>query len=169
MSDDATRTEVIGIDHVYLTVSDMTRAEAFYDTVFRLLDFRKGDRDIAGTPHRHYFNKITQITIRPARAGCAAHDCYSPGLHHLCLQVASNADVDRFAAALNRAGIATSQPAAHREYAEDYYAAFFSDPDGLRFEVVARRSGRNLITERWNELTEFLNPLQKLTAQKPGR
>ena len=36
--------EVIAIDHIYLTVSDLARSEAFYDTVFRLLDFRKGDR-----------------------------------------------------------------------------------------------------------------------------
>jgi glyoxylase I family protein len=169
MTDESTRIEVIGVDHIYLTVSDMARSEAFYDTVFRLLDFRKGDRDIAGAPHRHYFNRITQVTIRPARDGHGAHDPYSPGLHHLCLQVASNADVDRLAAALQRAGIATSPAAFRREYADDYYATFFNDPDGLRFEVVARRSGRNLIAERWNELTEFLNPVQKLTARKPSK
>jgi glyoxylase I family protein len=156
--------EVIGVDHIYLTVSDIARAEAFYDTVFRLLDFRKGDREIAAAPHRHYFNKVTQITIRPARQGSTAHDPYSPGLHHLCLQVGSNADVDRFAAALNLAGIETSPPALHQEYADDYYATFFTDPDGLRFEVVARRSGRDVIVARWNELTEFLNPVQKLTG-----
>jgi glyoxylase I family protein len=166
MTDEKTPTpiEVIGVDHIYLTVSDIARAEAFYDTVFRLLDFRKGDREIAGAPHRHYFNKVTQITIRPARQGYAVHDSYSPGLHHLCLQVGSNADVDRFAATLNLAGIETSPPAFHREYADDYYATFFTDPDGLRFEVVARRSGRNVIVARWNELTEFLNPVQKLTG-----
>jgi glyoxylase I family protein len=169
MSDEAARIEVIGVDHIYLTVSDMARSEAFYDTVFRLLDFRKGDRDIAGAPHRHYFNRITQVTIRPARAGHAAHDCYSPGLHHLCLQVASNTDVDRLAAALQRAGIETSAPSFHKEYADDYYATFFSDPDGLRFEVVARRSGRNLVVARWNELTEFLNPVQRLTPPKTSK
>jgi len=39
MPDD--RIEVIGVDHIYLTVSDMDRAERFYDTVLGLLDFRK--------------------------------------------------------------------------------------------------------------------------------
>jgi glyoxylase I family protein len=167
MSDESTadaRVEVIGLDHIYLTVSDLARAELFYDKVFRLLDFRKGDREIAGAPHRHYFNKITQVTIRPARKGYSPHDSYSPGLHHLCLQVASNADVDRFAVALQLAGIEASPPAFRKEYADDYYATFFVDPDSLRFEVVARRAGRNFIVSRWNELGEFLNPVQKLTS-----
>jgi catechol 2,3-dioxygenase-like lactoylglutathione lyase family enzyme len=157
------RVPVVGIDHIYLTVSDMDRSERFYDTVLGLLDFRKSDREIAGAPHRHYFNKVLQITIRPAREGHQPHDSYSPGLHHLCLQVASNADVDRFAAVLARAGVAASTPAFHKEYAEDYYATFFQDPDGLRLEIMARRAARDMIVRRWEELTEFLNPVQKLT------
>ncbi|HUD50940.1 VOC family protein [Parvibaculum sp.] len=162
MPDD--RIEVIGVDHIYLTVSDMGRAERFYDAVLGLLDFRKSDREIAGAPHRHYFNRIVQITIRPARPGHHAFDAYSPGLHHLCLTVATPADVDRFAAAMRTKGLATSAPALHREYADDYYATFFEDPDGLRHEVMARRAGRDLIVRRWEELTEFLNPVQKLTS-----
>ena len=33
--------EVIGIDHLYLTVRDLARPEAFYDPVMELLGFRK--------------------------------------------------------------------------------------------------------------------------------
>lgn len=157
------RIEVIGIDHIYLTVSDLPRAERYYDIVLGLLDFRKSDREIAGAPHRHYFNKVTQITIRPAREGHQPHDSYSPGLHHLCLQVRTQADVDRFAAALTAQGLKATKPSFHKAYADDYYATFFEDPDGLRHEVVARREGRDLIVRRWDELTEFLNPVQKLT------
>ncbi len=157
------RIEVVGIDHIYLTVSDFDRAERFYDKVLGLLDFRKGDREIAGASHRHYFNKVMQISIRPARPGHQPHDSYSPGLHHLCLQVATDADVDRVAAALRAEGIAASAPAFHKEYAEDYYATFFEDPDGLRLEIMARLPARDVIVRRWDELTEFLNPVQKLT------
>ena len=38
MQDD--RVEVIDVDHVYLTVSDMDLAERFHDTVLGFLDFR---------------------------------------------------------------------------------------------------------------------------------
>jgi catechol 2,3-dioxygenase-like lactoylglutathione lyase family enzyme len=157
----AERIEVLGTDHIYLAVSDMVRAEKFYDTVLSLLDFRKGDKAIAGDPHRHYFNRVMQISIRPARSK-AAHDPYAPGLHHLCLQIADRDAVDRAHALLTSAGIKVSEPALYPEYAEDYYAIFFEDPDGLRFEIVARRSGRRLVADRWAELTTFLNPVAKL-------
>ncbi len=150
------RVEIVGLDHVYLTVSDLARSEAFYDTVLGLLDFRKFDAAIGGDPHRHYFNKVLQISIRPARGG--VHDPYAPGLHHLCLQVADNAAVDALARLLSAAGIAITAPAAYPQYADDYYALFFSDPDGVRHEVVARRMRRKLTVERWSELTRFENP-----------
>lgn len=163
------RVEVIGLDHVYLTVSDLARSEAFYDTVLGLLDFRKIDAAIGGDPHRHYFNKVMQISIRPARGGApqakehgGKHNPYAPGLHHLCLQVADNAAVDTLARLLKASGIEATAPALNPHYADDYYALFFGDPDGLRHEVVARRARRKLAVERWNELTSFLNPWAKV-------
>jgi catechol 2,3-dioxygenase-like lactoylglutathione lyase family enzyme len=154
------RVEVVGLDHVYLAVFDMARSEAFYDTVLGVLDFRKGDAPIGGEPHRHYFNKVMQISIRPARGG--NHDPYAPGLHHLCLQVADNTALDKIARLLRAAGIVTTEPALYPQYAEDYYAIFFSDPDGLRLEIVARRARRKQTVARWNDLTSFLNPWSKV-------
>ena len=101
-----------------------------------------------------------QISIRPARSG--AHDPYSPGLHHLCLQVADKAAVDKIAGLLRAAGISVTEPALYPQYADDYYAIFFDDPDGLRHEIVARRARRKLTVERWSELTSFLNPWAKV-------
>lgn len=154
------RVEVVGVDHIYLTVSDMVRSLAFYDTVLGLLDFRALDAPIGGDPHRHYFNRVMQISIRPARGG--THDPYASGLHHLCLQVADRAAVDRIARLLRDAGIEISDPALYPQYADDYYAIFFDDPDGIRHEIVARRARRKLTVERWTELTSFLNPWAKI-------
>jgi catechol 2,3-dioxygenase-like lactoylglutathione lyase family enzyme len=154
------RVEVVGLDHVYLAVADLQRSEKFYDTVLGLLDFRKIDAPIGGEAHRHYFNKVMQISIRPARSG--THDPYAPGLHHLCLQVADNEAVDKFARLLRSAGIAITEPALYPQYADDYYALFLDDPDGIRLEVVARRARRKLTVERWDELTNFLNPWANL-------
>ena len=155
------RVEVTGLDHLYLTVSDIARSEAWYDTVFGLLDFRKMDAAIAGDPHCHYFNRIMQISIRPARTS-ASHDSYAPGLHHVCLQVADPAAVDSFHRLATAHGIAATAPAAYPQYADDYYATFLEDPDGMRFEIVGRRFRRKQIAERWAELTRWLNPVQTL-------
>src|SRR6185295_17090995 len=113
------RVAVIGVDHIYLTVSDFARDEVFYDKVFALLDYRKLDAPIGGDPHRHYFNKVMQISIRPSRGG--THDPYAPGLHHLCLQVEDNTAVDKAARLLGEAGIEVTAPAFYPQYADDYY------------------------------------------------
>lgn len=50
---------------------------------------------------------------------------------------------------------------AYPEYADDYYATFFADPDGIRLEVVAHRRTRTVVVERWDELVEFDDPIGK--------
>jgi glyoxylase I family protein len=159
--------EVGGIDHIYIAVSDLARAIAFYDPVMRALGFRKGTKAIAGDPHAHYFNRETQYTIRPAKRP-APHDSYAPGLHHLCFQVPANADVDLAVRELRALGVEATEPAFYPEYSPDYYATFFSDPDGVRLEIVAMRRHRALIRAHWHELTEFEDPLQKAGLMDPG-
>jgi catechol 2,3-dioxygenase-like lactoylglutathione lyase family enzyme len=149
--------EVIGIDHVYLAVSDFGRSEEFYDRVARYLGFRKGDKAIGGDPHAHYFNRALQLSIRPARTK-RPHDPYSPGLHHLCLQLQTPDDVDAAAAGLRELGIETTEPKLYPEYNPDYYATFFEDPDGMRLELVCRTPARDRLVEHWDEFTSFLNP-----------
>jgi hypothetical protein len=82
-------------------------------------------------------------------------------LHHLCFRVATPADVDTAATALRALGIDASAPRLYPEYAADYYATFFTDPDGIRLEVVANRRLRDLTRSHWHLLTEFENPLTK--------
>jgi catechol 2,3-dioxygenase-like lactoylglutathione lyase family enzyme len=152
--------DVTGVDHIYLAVRDFERSLAFYDSVMRFLGFKKGTLPIAGERHAHYYNRETQISIRPAR-GEAAHDPYSPGLHHLCLRVADRATVDAAAKGLRDLGVDATEPRLYPEYAPDYYATFFEDPDGIRFEIVGFRKVRALVREHWDELDAFEDPLKK--------
>ena len=69
--------------------------------------------------------------------------------------------MDEAAAGLVALGIAATPPKLHPEYADDYYATFFEDPDGLRLEVVALRRGRILVRDHWAKLTEFEDPVRK--------
>jgi len=153
--------EIIGLDHLYVTVSDLARAERFYDPVMEALGFRKGDTRIAGEPHAHYFNRVLQYTIRPAhRAG--AHDPYAPGLHHVCFQVASEDAVREAHDRLRALGVDATPPRHHPEYNPDYYATFFTDPDGIRLEIVARTPYRDEVARRWEDFRTFVNPLADL-------
>jgi glyoxylase I family protein len=52
---------------------------------------------------------------------------------------------------LRAAGIGASEAAPHAEYAPDYWATFFSDPDGLRLEVTNYRQERRDRHDRWGD------------------
>lgn len=144
--------EVLGIDHVYLTVSDPARSEPFYRLLLgEILGFRHHRFTLAGDPHVQFYNRQFGIVLRPARVA-ARHERYAPGLHHLCLRVDSAAEVAEVAQRLRAAGIDASEPRLYPEYAPDYCATFFTDPDGLRLEVTNYRQERRERHERWDEL-----------------
>jgi catechol 2,3-dioxygenase-like lactoylglutathione lyase family enzyme/quercetin dioxygenase-like cupin family protein len=161
--------EVLGVDHVYVTVSDVVRSEQFYDPVMAALGFKKGVRPIAGERHAHYFNRVMQYTLRPARDPSGPADAYATGaLHHLCFRVHDRRAVDAAQRALTALGVVASPPRLYPEYRPDYYATFFEDPDGIRLEVVSDTRARELIRERWHELRDFVDPVRKLLEREPS-
>ena len=143
--------DVIGIDHVYVTVRDLAAAETFYDRVMLdVLGYRKASAPIGGDPHRHYYNRHYGFSIRPARAGTADHDPYAPGLHHFCFRVEDERAVDQAARELIAAGVAATTPHYYPEYDPDYYATFFTGPDGVRLEITNFRASRRQRLTNWN-------------------
>ena len=144
-------TEVTGIDHIYVTVSDLTLSEAFYDRVMLdALGFRKNKFAIGGDQHVQYFNRHFGYVLRLARMQ-SKHDPYAPGLHHFCFRVESVADVVAVAKKLRGAGIEASEAKLYAEYAPDYWATFFNDPDGVRLEVTNYRQERRDRHDRWDK------------------
>ena len=142
-------TEVIGIDHIYIAVSDLERSEVFYDRVLlEALSFRKNKFTLGGDPHIQYFNRHFGYVLRPARNG-AAHNCYSPGLHHLCFRVDSADGVAAVATQLCSSGIVASEAKLYPEYAPDYWATYFTDPDCIRLEVTNYRLERRERHDNW--------------------
>jgi catechol 2,3-dioxygenase-like lactoylglutathione lyase family enzyme len=142
--------EVIGIDHVYLAVRDLARSGAFYDRVMTVLGYRRLESTIGGDPHVHYYNRQFGFSLRPARPGTPEHDPYAPGLHHLCFRVVDQRAVDRAVAELRTAGVEVSDARGYPEYAADYYAAFFTDPDGMRLEITNFREIRRRRMFDWD-------------------
>jgi catechol 2,3-dioxygenase-like lactoylglutathione lyase family enzyme len=142
--------EVLGIDHVYLAVRDLVRSGAFYREVMAVLGYRAARSSIGGDPHLHFYNRQFGLSLRPARRGTPEHDPYAPGLHHLCFRVLDEAAVDRAVAELRARGIDASEPRRYPEYAPDYYATFFSDPDGIRLEITNFREERRRRMFDWD-------------------
>jgi len=126
--------EVLGIEHIDLTVRDVARSEAWYDKVLPALGFRRIDDDAPRWASAHL-----TIAIRPCSQSQASveHDRYRAGLHHLAFKARSRADVDELYRFLASEGLTIlDAPAEYPQYGEKYYAVFFADPDGMKLELA---------------------------------
>ena len=127
--------EVLGVEHIDLTVNDVARSRAFYDKVLGELGFRKYEDE----NYLNWSNAQMTIAIRPASDTYrgADFDRFRVGLHHLALRARSRADVDQFHRFLGREKITIlDTPAEYPQYGREYYAVFFADPDGMKLELV---------------------------------
>jgi catechol 2,3-dioxygenase-like lactoylglutathione lyase family enzyme len=134
------------IDHIEITVRDIERAVAFYDRFLPLLGYDlarrtrarldKHEKDVVSYEHPRLGFAIT------SPLGAFADEPLNrrkPGaLHHLAFRVASRSEVDRLHRELVAIGARIDIPP--REFPEftpaGYYAVFFRDPDGIKYEVV---------------------------------
>ena len=138
------------LHHLIIAVSDVSKSSPFYSGMFRYLGYELGGSQYGGeyeyedwrkpglgTPH-----EISIVTADPRlqdvphRRGAVGHH------HHLAFCALDRADVDRFHAevlvplAARRLCLIDDAPCACPEYAPGYYATFFQDPDGLKYEFV---------------------------------
>jgi catechol 2,3-dioxygenase-like lactoylglutathione lyase family enzyme len=134
------------IDHIQITVKDMSVAEPFYDKLLPLLGFdlrHKGGAVI----EEHEFHVVEYIHPRLAFAITSPRSAFvgdainrrKPGaLHHIAFKVGSRAEVDSLHADLKKIGATIVSPP--REYPEytppGYYALFFKDLEGIKYEIV---------------------------------
>lgn len=128
--------DIMGLDHVFIDVEDLARAEVFYDKVLPILGFRKGKASDKVSPRLRYDCRLFTYWVRLAPA---ANDGTVPGrtsVPHLCFRVVDEAAVDRACRELQAAGIEASEPKYLTQYSDEYYATFFSDPDGVLLEVM---------------------------------
>jgi catechol 2,3-dioxygenase-like lactoylglutathione lyase family enzyme len=140
------------IDHIQITVRDMELAVPFYNKLLPLLGFSPEKR-VSAVIEAHEFHVVEYSHPRLAFAITSPRSAFKdepvhrrrPGsLHHLAFQAASRAEVDSLHESLK--GIGARIVAPPREYPEytppGYYALFFKDPDGNKFEIVTHSGCR---------------------------
>lgn len=139
------------IDHIEITVRSMDIAVPFYDRLLPLLGFDLRHRSsVVIEPHeKHvvsYEHPRLGLAITSPRGAFAAETINrrKPGaLHHLAFRAESRADVDRLYLELQAIGATIVSPP--REYPEytpaGYYALYFKDPEGIKYEIVCNNTG----------------------------
>ena len=139
------------IDHIEITVKDMSVAVPFYDKLMPLLgfDIRRRVNAVMEEHEKHvveYSHPRLSFAItspRRAFAGETIHRRKPGSLHHLAFRAASRAEVDRLHSELEAIGATIVSPP--REYPEytppGYYALFFKDLEGIKYEIVCAEHG----------------------------
>lgn len=137
------------VDHIQITVRDMAVAVPFYDRFLPLLGFDPARRSSA-VIDEHEFHVVEYVhprlafaitSPRAAFAGEAVHRRRPGALHHLAFRAESRAEVDRIHRDLERIGaVIVAAPRIYPEYVpQPYYALFFKDPEGIKYEIVCTR------------------------------
>lgn len=134
------------IDHIQITVRDLSLAVEFYDRLMPLLGFDPDKRVRARIP-THDFEVVEYSHPRLAFAITSPREAFRrdsihrrrPGsLHHLAFRVRSREDVDELHAKVKSIGATiVSAPREYPEYTPaGYYALFFKDLEGIKYEIV---------------------------------
>lgn len=129
---------VVGIDHISICVSDFRKSKTFYGKLMPFLGF-----DILGdyTGMIGWTNGKTRLWIKKAD-GRKSHKIGDVGFHHYAFELRNRKEVDTLQDFLkDELDAKIVDPAG--EYYDDYYAVFFLDPDGLKFEGM-----------KWGEMTQ---------------
>jgi catechol 2,3-dioxygenase-like lactoylglutathione lyase family enzyme len=139
------------IDHIQITVKDMSIAVPFYDKFLPLLGFDV-QKKVSAVIEEHELHVVEYThprlifaiaSPRSAFASDMVHRRKPGALHHLAFKAESRAEVDRLHGELKRIGATIVSPP--REYPEytppGYYALFFKDLEGIKYEIVCTKHG----------------------------
>jgi len=133
------------IDHIQITVKDMDVATPFYDKMLDLLGFDI-ERKVSATIEEHDFMVVEYphpdlaFAITSPRSAFKNEDIHrrKPGaLHHLAFKAESQTEVDQLHLELKSIDAEiVGGPKLWPQHGPDYYAVFFKDLEGIKYEVV---------------------------------
>lgn len=134
------------IDHIQITVKDMNVAVPFYEKLMPLLGFDPAKKSSA-TLAEHEFHVVEWQHPQLCFAITSPRQAFvdnsinrrKPGaLHHLAFRAATRVEVDKLHLQLKEIGAEiVSVPREYPEYVPPgYYALFFKDLEGIKYEIV---------------------------------
>jgi len=133
------------IDHIQITVKDLKIAEPFYDKLLPVLGFDLNHKS-KGNVAKHefevveYFHPLLIFGInspREAFKNDAIHRRKPGTLHHLAFKAQSQAEVDTVYLQIKSIGAEIIEaPKFFLQHGKNYYALFFKDPEGIKYEIV---------------------------------
>ncbi|WP_314575997.1 VOC family protein [Enterococcus gilvus] len=133
------------VDHLQVTVKDIHVVEDFYDGLVEALGFDLSKK-INVYLEELDMNVIEYLDSSYDFGVCSALSEYEdesvhrrkPGaVHHIAFRAASRSEVDRiYQTVLALGAEILDEPQIFPQHGPNYYALFFNDPDGIKYEIV---------------------------------
>jgi catechol 2,3-dioxygenase-like lactoylglutathione lyase family enzyme len=133
------------IDHIAITVKDLKTAEPFYDRLMPVLGFSLEHKHKGSVPAHEmevieYGHPLLLFSISSPRAVFKDETVHrrKPGaLHHLAFKAGSREEIDRLYPQIVETGATiVDPPKFYPQHGASYYALFFKDPEGIKYEIV---------------------------------
>lgn len=128
-----------GASHIAFTVRDMDASADWYQRVFGLRVLRRLGGDEAGTPRILLLDPSNLFVVGLCQSADSSGDAFDyrrTGLDHFALEVANDAELDRWIAHLDELGVPHSPV---RELDLGRFVSF-EDPDGIQLELWVNAS-----------------------------
>ena len=121
-------------DHIDLRVTDMETAKKFYRKFLPELGF------VNEKPGRAFHTFFSAVGSQPSEFfGLSPDKNHKPNRTRIAFWADTREEVDRIAKVVRDAGGKKLEgPEVCRGYSPGYYAFFFEDPDGNKFEICCR-------------------------------
>src|SRR4029077_9981679 len=120
------------VHHLIVNVTDLTRARDFYGWLMPQLGYPGVQHWERGSG---WFGDGGSFWVKEA-AGRETFSKDRVGLCEIAFRAGSRADVDALAGELAERGARILDSPREYDYTPGYYAVFFTDPDGIKLELV---------------------------------
>ena len=139
--------QVVGIDHLVLSVSDLARSKDFYDKVLGFLGF-KLKHDGGGFAGWSNGKTLFWIAAADSQGKWRKYRKGDIGFHHYAFELANRKAVDELGAFLTENNMKVADPPGTHNGDDQYYAVFFNDPDGMRLEAMVYGPAKKPVVKR---------------------
>jgi catechol 2,3-dioxygenase-like lactoylglutathione lyase family enzyme len=131
-----------GIDHVMINANDFERAVKFYSWLMPKLGYPQKHEFGGPDPVIGFSGDSGSVWLMKSAADFRADrfDKRRVGLREIAFGADDRALVNAIAKEIEQhGGKVLDPPKAYPQYTPDYYSVFFTDPDGLKLEVVTHK------------------------------
>lgn len=129
------------IDHVYVTVSDFARAEAFFDRFLPIVGFDLALKEHAVeygfSLYKYHSHSFTFAIVQPGPEAVQPDPNRPGALNHIAFRAPSRAAVkSAFSMAVEAGGVPVQQPQLFTDQCVEYYTCALKAPEGFVVEII---------------------------------